>query len=46
MTLDGLEIYFPSRFPEGRVCDRAYMFNIANTFYPEIVAELIKHALE
>ena len=46
MTLDGLLQYFPDRYPEGRLCDRSYMINIANTFYPEIVRDLIRHALE
>ena len=45
LTLDGMTKYFPDSYPQGRVCDRDYMFNIANTLHPDVVSDLIKHAL-
>ena len=36
--------YFPDRYPEGRVPDRTYTFNVYNTIYPEYVQDMIKHA--
>ena len=46
MTLDGFADYMPTKFAKGRCCDREYMFNVANTLYPEIVKELHEHALK
>ena len=37
ISLEGMASYFPSKYPKGRCCDREYMFNVANTLYPEIV---------
>ena len=45
MTLEGMNLYFPDKYPKGRQCDREYMFNVANTLYEEITTELIQHAL-
>ena len=36
--------YFPTKLPKGRVPDREYFFNIMNTFQPQYVAQIIRHA--
>ncbi len=36
--------YFPSKFPRGRVPDKAYFFNIMNTIMEGYVASIIAHA--
>ena len=41
-----LMCYFPEKLPKGRVPDRAYFFNILNTFHEQYVQGLIKHANE
>ena len=40
-----MEKYFPDQYASGRGCYRDYMFNIANTKYPDEVKELIEHAV-
>ena len=45
LELEGMKKYFPDKYPKGRVCDRDYMFNIANTLHPDVVRDLTKHAL-
>ena len=45
LELEGMADYFPDTYPKGRVCDRDYMFNIANTLHPEVIQGLITHAL-
>ena len=39
-------LYFPTKFPKGRVPDREYFWNIMNTLMPEYTESLIKHANE
>ena len=39
-------VYFPSKFPKGRVPDRVYFFNILNSLMEGYVKELIRHANE
>ena len=39
-------LYFPTKFPKGRVPDRDYFWNIMNTLMPEYTESLIKHANE
>ena len=46
MTLEGFPDYFPDKYPKGRVIDREYMFNIANTLHEDIVKEIIQYAHE
>ena len=46
LELPGMSLYFPNKYPKGRQCDRDYMFNVANSLYPDIVAEVIQHALK
>ena len=46
MTLEGMLLYFPSKYAKGRQCDRDYMFNVANTLYGDEVKELVEHALK
>ena len=46
LQLEGMADYFPSRYPEGRVCDRDYLFNVANTKHPDVVKALLQHALQ
>ena len=36
--------YFPDRYPEGRIPDRTYTFNVYHTVYPKYVQDMIKHA--
>ena len=36
LTLDGMAEYFPSKYPKGRICDREYMFNVANTLHKDV----------
>ena len=45
LSLDNMEKYFPDSYSKGKSCDREYMFNVANTLHPQVVQELIKHAL-
>ena len=45
MTMPGFKEYVPDAYPKGRVCDRAYMFNIAHTLFPSLVQQLIEYAL-
>ena len=37
-------MYFPTKMAKNRVPDRGYMFNILNTFQPNYLQALIKHA--
>ena len=37
-------MYFPTKMAKNRVPDREYMFNILNTFQPNYLQALIKHA--
>lgn len=46
MSLGNVPVYFPDKYPKGRQCDRDYMFNIVNTLKPDMVEELIKHAVK
>ena len=46
LTLEGMAEYFPSKYPKGRICDREYMFNVANTLHQDVLKELIEHALK
>ena len=46
MTKEDKQIkkYFPDKLPKGRVPDREYFFNILNTFQPQYVEQIIRHA--
>ena len=46
MTKENKQImkYFPTKLPKGRVPDREYFFNIMNTFQPQYVDQIIRHA--
>ena len=46
MTKEDKQIkkYFPNKLPKGRVPDREYFFNILNTFQPQYVEQIIRHA--
>ena len=37
-------LYFPTKMAKNRLPDREYMFNILNTFQPNYLQALIKHA--
>ena len=37
LSLEGMTLYFPTKYPKGRQCDRAYLFNVANTLYENVV---------
>jgi hypothetical protein len=41
IALDGMKMYFPDKYPKGRQCDRAYLFNIANTLHPDVMREVV-----
>ena len=45
ITFEGMSFYFPVKYPKGRQADRDYFFNIANTLHPDVVNEVLKHAL-
>ena len=45
LELEFMAPYFPDKYPKGRVCDRDYMFNITNTLHPDVMRQLIAHAL-
>ena len=45
IILEGVAEYFPTTYPKGWLCDRSYLFNIANTIHPDIVKEVIDYAL-
>ena len=36
--------YFPKKLAKGRVPDREYFFNLVNTFQPNYLQQIIKHA--
>ena len=40
----GMALLFPNRYPKGRQCERAYMFNCWNTKHPHQVTAVIEHA--
>ena len=46
VQLEGMAQFFPDSYPKGRQCDRDYLFNVLNTFHPEIMKELIEYALK
>ena len=46
MALEGMQRYFPDKYPKGRQCDRDYLFNVANTMHPGVVQEYIEFALK
>ena len=37
LSLSDMKLYFPTKYPKGRQCDRDYMFNVANTLHPGVV---------
>ena len=41
-----LKQYFPDAYPKGREPDRSYMFNILNSVKPDLVQQMIMHALK
>ena len=46
LSLDNMDKYFPDKYSKDKLCDREYMFNVANTLHPGVVQELISHALK
>ena len=46
IKLEGMAQFFPDSYPKGRQCDREFLFNIFNTFHPEMMKELIEYALK
>ena len=42
--MPGMMDYFPDKYPKGKVCEKAYMYNVWNTRYPEDVKAVIEHA--
>ena len=45
IKLPSMSSFFPDKYPKGKVCDREYLFNIANTLHPAVMKELIEYAL-
>ena len=45
IELEGMGYYFPTKYAKGRQCDREYLFNVANTLHPQILNNLITHAM-
>ena len=46
ITFENMHLYFPDKYAVGRQADREYFFNIANTLHPDVVKEIINHALD
>ena len=46
VSQEDVAAYFPDKYPKGMQCNRAYMFNIWNTLYPDQVKKVIQHANE
>jgi hypothetical protein len=46
LKLEGMAEHFPSKYGKGRQCDREFLFNIANTLHPGVMAELLAYAHE
>lgn len=44
IKLDGMNKYFPDKYPKGSQCCRSYMYNIWNSIHPEDVRQVIAHA--
>lgn len=44
LRLEGMAQHFPDKYGKGRQCDRDFLFNIANTLHPEVMAELLEYA--
>ena len=36
--------FFPDKYPKGQMCNREYLFNVANTVHPHAMKELIDYA--
>ena len=46
IQLEGMAQFCPDSYAKGRQCDREFLFNIFNTFHPEMMKELIEYALK
>ena len=46
IKLEGMAQFFPDSYPKGRQCDREYLFNVLNSFHPEVMKELVQFALK
>ena len=46
LALEGISQYFPTKYAKGRQCDRDYMWNIANSLHPVIVASILENAIK
>ena len=44
LALPDMASFFPNKYAKGRQCDRAYLFNVANTFHPSVMKDLIDYA--
>ena len=36
--------FMPDRFPQGKLPDRDYFFNVLNTVHPDYVSKMVEHA--
>jgi hypothetical protein len=43
-ALPGMDQLFPTKFPKGRSCCKAYMYNCWNTMHEDMVQKVIAHA--
>ena len=44
IKMEGMERYFPSKYPKGTQCDKGYLYNVWNSLHPEVVKNVIDHA--
>lgn len=44
LQLPEMTQFFPDKYPKGRLCEREYLFNVANTIHPQAMKELIDYA--
>ena len=44
VQLPGMAPLFPDKYPKGRTCCKAYMYNCWNSIHPEEFAQVIEYA--
>ena len=44
MQMEGMERYFPSKYPKGTQCEKGYLYNVWNSLHPDVVKKVIDHA--
>jgi len=46
LKMEGMAVYFPDKYPKGRICSRDYFFTILATVQPEYTDKLFKQSKE